>query len=240
MLKRGLAGQLVNQLGQNIVRGHYDDSSTLPNEFDLGLEYGVSRTVVREAVKTLAEKGLLSARPKVGTRVQEREHWDYLDADVLRWLYEAGPPAEFLRKLTETRALIEPAAAALAAQRALPGEIVLIVAHYEAMTQAVDNPQRYIEIDLQFHNSIAHAAHNELLEQIVRTIREALISSRMITTRLSGSSRAALPLHYAVLQAIRGRNPPQARHAMEALIARTADDIEHVLSQHTQAQENKA
>lgn len=239
MLRRGLAGQLVDQLGRNIVRGDYPEGWALPNEFDLGLEYGVSRTVVREAIKTLAEKGLLSARPKVGTRVRARDRWNYLDADVLRWLYEVGPRDEFLHKLTETRALIEPGAAALAAQRATADEVAQIATYYEAMTRVVEERERYIEVDLQFHNSIAHAAHNELLEQIVRTIRMALITSRKITTQRAGSSQAALPLHYAVLAAIRAGSPAQARRAMEVLIERTAEDIEHVLAHSSSTQENE-
>lgn len=230
VFKRSLSRQVIDSLGLSIVRGDFQAGDALPNEADLSAGLGVSRTVTREAIKVLSEKGLVEARPKVGTLVLPRARWNQLDADILNWEYEAGPRDQFLVRLTEVRRIIEPAAARLAAERATDAEIAAIERDYQAMALCVDDINQYIAVDLQFHAHIVQASHNELLEQIVNTIRAALIASRKVTTQIPGGARAALPLHYAVLNAIRQHEPAQAEDAMTALISRAFADIQHIIS----------
>ena len=96
----------------------FSRATRLPNEAELGRELGASRTVVREAVKSLASKGLIEPRTRVGTKVLPSTQWNLLDLDVLGWRYGAMPPMQFFRELSEIRRMIEPEAAALAAERA--------------------------------------------------------------------------------------------------------------------------
>lgn len=228
--KRSLSRQVIDNLGLSVVRGDFRVGAALPNEADLSTGLGVSRTVIREAIKVLSEKGLVDARPKVGTLVLPHARWNQLDADVLNWEYETGPRDQFLARLTEVRRIIEPTATCLAAERAADAEIAAIERDYQAITQCVDDVDRYIAVDLQFHAHIVQASHNEMLEQIVNTIRAALIASRKVTTQLPDSARAALPLHYAVLDAVRQHQPVQAEAAMTALISRASADIQHIIS----------
>lgn len=227
--KRNLHRQVVDSIGLNIISGKFEIGDALPNEADLSNKFGVSRTVIREAIKVLNEKGLVESRPKVGTLVQPRQKWKQLDPDVLNWEYEAGPHDQFLQKLTEVRHIIEPAAARLAAQRATDDEIMVIQGFYDEMVRCLNDIHEYIPVDIQFHTAIVKASHNELLEQIVTTIRAALVSSRKVTTQLPDSAHQALPLHYAVLEAIQHRQPDTAYRAMEKLIERAAADIERIL-----------
>lgn len=229
-LKRSLHRQVVDQLGRRIVGGQIQVGETLPNEADLSAELGVSRTVTREAIKVLGEKGLVIARPKVGTLVQPRSKWNQLDPDVLTWEYEVGPRDGFLLMLTEVRRIIEPAAAKLAAERATEANIAAIAACYDDLERCADDySEQYIPTDIRFHSAIVRASQNELLEQLVNTIRAALVSSRKVTTQVPGGSRETLPLHYAVYDAIRRRQPAEAYQAMCALIDRAAADIHRVL-----------
>src|SRR5205809_5241457 len=117
--EQSLHGRIVHAIGRRILSGDLRPGDLLPAEPDLG----ASRTVVREAVKVLAAKGLVESRPKTGTRVRPRDAWNLLDPDVLAWQREGASPAQFLRKLTEVRRIVEPAAAELAAERASSREL---------------------------------------------------------------------------------------------------------------------
>lgn len=227
--RNNLHRQVVDTLGLRIVQGTIKVGETLPTEAELSLELGVSRTVTREAIKVLSEKGLVVSRPKTGTQVQPRTNWNLLDADILNWEYEVGPRNDFLRKLTEVRRIIEPHTSELAAQRATPDEIAFMEDAYRRMEMSVEDDNAYIAADMQFHAAIVKASHNELLEQIINTIRVALVASRKVTTQIPGGSSEALPLHYAVLDAIRRRQPQAAYQAMEYLINRAANDIERII-----------
>ena len=110
--------QTLARLGEAIVAGHYSRHKSLPPEPLLCAQLGVSRTVLREAVKSLVAKGLLSTGPKVGTRVMPEEQWNWLDADVLAWQFRVGLSPEFLRSVTELRQTVEPSCLRLVAERA--------------------------------------------------------------------------------------------------------------------------
>src|SRR5438105_4910138 len=115
---RGLLGRVVNTIGLRVIGRDLAPGTSLPNEADLCTQLGVSRTIVREATKVLASKGLLESRPKTGTRVRAPENWNLLDPDVLAWQWAAMPKAEFVREIFELRRAFEPTVAALAAVRA--------------------------------------------------------------------------------------------------------------------------
>src|SRR4029078_2556995 len=130
--KRGLHGSVVHEIGVRILEGELKPGDTLPDNGSLA-EPEVSRTVVGEAIKVLAAKGLVESRPKVGTRVRPRRDWNLLDPDVLAWQVEAGADASFPAQALELRRMIEPAAARLAADRADESQIAALYAAYEEM-----------------------------------------------------------------------------------------------------------
>lgn len=223
--------EVVEEIGLRIVGGIYAVDEVLPIEEDLVEEFGVSRTVIREAVKVLTEKGLLRPRARLGTVVLPRKQWNLLDTDVLNWELIAGRKVELLRKVTEARRIIEPEAAALAAQRATDQEIQAIAEAYHRMELNVDDAKTYIEADMVFHSAILAACHNEVLEQMANMMRRALVASREVTTQIPGSSVGALPLHLKVLEAIQQRNAETAYAAMQYLIDQARADIESILGE---------
>ena len=228
--RRGLHREVVHQLGLLVLGNGTAPGATLPDEAALSVQFGVSRTVVREAIKVLASKGLVETRPKVGTLVRLRRYWNLLDSDVLDWRYEVGPDEGFLEDLSEVREIIEPAGAALAAERATPDEVAEILAWCDRMEDAAaEDGDDYIDADMTFHTAILDACHNDLLAQLSDTITMALRLSRRMTVSVSGSSLAAMPAHWAVAHAIHNREPRVAESAMRELLRMTAADIDRAL-----------
>jgi len=227
--KRSLHQQVVTELGLRIVKGVIKAGDTFPSETDLSVELGVSRTVTREAIKVLSQKGMIVSRPKTGTQVQARTNWNLLDADVLHWEFSVGGQDSFYERLTEVRLIIEPAASALAARRATPEEVLTMENSFREMVANVDDNAAYIVADMHFHTAIVAASHNDLLEQIVVVIRSALLESRTLTTRVPGANRAAIGMHGAVLDAIRERRPADANSAMCRLIEQAGNDLQQAI-----------
>ena len=116
--RRGIHGEVVHTIGLRILRGELQPGDPLPTEEELNADRGYSRTVLREAVRVLAAKGLVHAQPKTGTRVRPRSEWNIADPDVLAWRVEAGADSELYQQVTEVRIGIEPQAARLSAERA--------------------------------------------------------------------------------------------------------------------------
>ncbi|MEP7288338.1 MAG: FadR/GntR family transcriptional regulator [Chloroflexota bacterium] len=218
--------QIVDEIGKSIVRGDRQAGDTFPSEPELGVQLGVSRTVIREAIKILGEKGLVESHVKTGAQIQPRHKWNLLDPDILAWEYDAGPRDAFLYKLSEVRRVIEPSAAKLAAIRATDDEISFIEQAYQQMAANLNDIDAFINADMQFHAGIVKASHNEILEQIVNTIREALVASRKVTLQLPNSGYESLPQHYAIWVAIKEHDEVAAQNAMEALINSVKTDLD--------------
>src|SRR5882762_158493 len=158
-LIRNVHSQVADRVGISIVRGDVGVGETLPSEMQICEMMDVSRTVVREAIRTLTGKGLVEARPKSGTRVRPPEQWNQLDPDVLRWRLETSDMDSYLTKLFQLRCAVEPAAAALAATSAREGDIARIRAGYEGMAAAKVNEQ-FVVADIAFHQAIYFATRN--------------------------------------------------------------------------------
>ena len=223
--RAGLHGQIVHALGLQILSGKIPPGELLPPQHGLP----ASRTAFREAIKVLAAKGLVESRPRTGTRVRPREAWNLLDPDVLAWQQEGSPPAAFLRKLTELRRVVEPAAAELAAQRAGVPQLARMEAAYRDMEAALVNPadlDAFDLADMRFHLAILAGCRNDLLEQMSHVVYSALIVSFRATSRRAGNARASLPRHRAILDAIKSRDGRWANEAMRSLIQNTTREIE--------------
>jgi len=227
---KNVHGHTVDRIGEAIVAGHYAVGATLPAEPLLCEAFGVSRTVVREAVKSLAAKGLLVAGPKVGTRVLPADNWNWFDPDVVAWQTHAGLTHDFLRDLQELRRVVEPAAVRMAAERASARDIAEIEAAYAGMQHAIEHGGDYVASDLRFHQGLLRAGGNRMMVQMSKAIGALLRTSfEVSTTRLNGPA-SSLPLHRAVLDAVIAHKPGQAERASLKLIDSAREDINQVLA----------
>ena len=225
--KRNLFAHVVEHLGNQVVGGAFKPGHTLPNEAELGRALGASRSVVREAVKSLAAKGLLELRTRIGTRVLPPENWNLLDSDVLGWRYASMPRMQFFRELFEIRGMIEPEAAALAAQRATDSDLAAISQAYDEMERAERSSDAAIDADVRFHRAILAAGKNDLLLQMAALISAGLLVSFRISNR---SFNVFLPLHKRVMDAIRARDANGASRAMVQLLGETRAFLEKELA----------
>lgn len=200
-----------------------------PNEADLCHELGVSRTILREAVKVLADKGMVEVRPRSGTRARPRPEWKLLDPDILAWQAELGPDARFLRDLCEVRLAIEPIAAGFAALRATAEEIDAIGRCLEQRETRSASEEEIAELDLRFHAAVVEASHNLLLEQLSAAIRQPFRTALSYTVRLRASSALGLAAHKALFAGISGRDPLRARAAAEEIVGLAMLAVEQVI-----------
>ncbi|HTV70393.1 MAG TPA: FadR/GntR family transcriptional regulator [Rhizobiaceae bacterium] len=215
---------VANEIGQRIVRGDYPPGTILPNEAQWSNMFEVSRSVVREAIKMLMAKGLLTSRPKVGSWVEPRERWNLLDRDVLTW-YSASPERKaFLKTVQEFRYIIEPEAAALAAARRTDEQMAEISQALQEMGTATTLQDR-TDADTRFHVAILRASGNELLMPLGVLIDSALDRLFVFTTREVNSLRHAQKLHENIEKAIRQKKPETARSAVRKLLANTDEVI---------------
>ncbi len=225
-----LHDQVVRHIALRVLRSATSDGHVpLPNEVELTRQLNVSRTVVREAIKVLASKGLVEVRPKTGMRVRPRGEWNLLDPDLLAWQNEVGPDEQFFRELGEVRLIIEIAAAERAAAQADAVDIEALDHWYQQMEQNVDDADAFIAADMQFHAAIVTACHNALLKQMSGAIGTALRTSRLVSIQAPGAAAASLPVHRAVADAIRNHDRIAARAAMERLLVQAAQDVDRVL-----------
>ena len=214
---RNLHGHVIQQLGERIVSGRLQPGEMLPREEALAEQMAVSRTALREAMRVLSAKGLVEARPKVGTRVREERYWQQLDADVLAWRCASMPPADFVQKLVQMREIFEPAAAAFAARRRDAEQLQQLETAYLAM-EAARNSDEWAEADLQFHEAVLIATNNELMISLFSVVETALGSFFVQSARKSRDFKYSLPYHRQVSEAIRRRQPEVAHGAMQQMI----------------------
>lgn len=227
---RSLHSLLVNQLGALIVSGRVGANDNLPPEEELSQRFGVSRTVIREALRVLAAKGLVESRPKTGTRVRPREDWSLLDPAILEWQQTVGPTRIFLHEFEEIRSLLEPYAAQLAADRASDEQIDLISRAYQDMAAAVEagDDEAFIEADVGFHRAIFAAGDNQLLRQMGNAVTTLLEVRHAGHDRIPRDISATLPEHEEVMAAIQRHDAAAAQKAMLTLVDQAAADDEFV------------
>jgi GntR family galactonate operon transcriptional repressor len=233
IIGRGLHGSVLESLGRSIVSGRFPEGAVLPVEGDLSLGMDVSRTVIREAIRVLAAKGLVEARPMRGTTVRPRRDWRLLDPDVLRWWVEVEGEATILHDLLEVRAFVEPAAARIAAQRATPADRAEIEGAWRAFAVSADDVGRFIEADLRLHGAILAACGNAILDELFEPISATLRLGRQVQARVATDElarlRDSMPLHERAVRAILDGRPAAAERAMRELVEAAARDAELVL-----------
>lgn len=216
---RNLHSQVLWQLGVAIVRGDYPEGTILPSDSELLAQFSVSRTVLREALKTLAAKGMIEARARIGTRVLPRPRWNLFDSDVLAWHFETGPDVELLRSLAEIRIGVEVESAALAATRRSDEQAAALVACAISMGEA-KTPEEFARTDLQFHRTVAEASGNPFMASISALVELALTAAFTISSPVEDAAltAATVKAHGRIAEAIRVGDAEEARVAMKAVI----------------------
>lgn len=220
---------LSADLGIAIVTGVHAPGTLLPGEIDLAEQRGVSRSVVREALRMLSAKGLLESRPKAGTRVRDRRYWNLLDPDLLAWMFEGAPALGFVRSLFQLRLIVEPAAAELAAVRRSGHQLSRLGHALERMGSAGLASPEGQAADQQFHTIILEATGNELLMSLAGTISSAVRWTTLFKYRASRKPRDPMPAHRALFEAIAEGDGAAAHRATAELIQQAQLDTEAAL-----------
>lgn len=226
---RRLHGAIANKLGVAIVSGEYAPGDTLSGEVAFSEELNVSRSAYREAVQVLTAKGLVESRPKAGTRVLPRSRWNLLDPDVLAWAFAGEPDKQFVRDLFELRAIVEPAAAGLAAQRCDMDDLKAMKTALGLMRRHTLATETGRSADRDFHNAILHATKNDALQVLAASIGAAVNWTTQFKQRSRALPRNAIPDHAKVFEAISGGDAPGAADAMRQLVELALEDTDEVM-----------
>jgi GntR family transcriptional repressor for pyruvate dehydrogenase complex len=214
--------QIVEQIQGRIVRGELRAGDRLPPERALAVAFGASRTAVREALKTLAQMGLIEMAPGRGTTVADNTtHAMRSSLGLLLRVNQLHGP----QNLVELREIIEPEIAALAAQRADPGQVAALRAAVETMDLSLCSAPEYIRADNQFHRTLAQATGNPLILSLVDSIVDLLSEQRAHIFRVDGGPERGQVYHKALLQAVQRRDADAAREAMRAHLAQVRADV---------------
>jgi GntR family transcriptional repressor for pyruvate dehydrogenase complex len=213
--------QIVQQVEDSILTGKLKAGDQLPPERELALEFGVSRTAVREAVKALREKGLVEAYPGRGTFITEGTSQAVRQS--LDRMIKIGQP-EGSSFLVEVRGILEPEIAALASTRADEEDLKTMREAVEVMDKAKRDPDAYIEADLDFHLALAEAAANPIILSLIDSIVGLLREQRMKIFQVAGGPERGQYHHKQILKAIEQHDPMAAKEAMKAHLQQVKED----------------
>ena len=213
-----LTDHVAGTLGRSIVSGDYGPGAVFQIN-ELCKSFNASRTVMREAVKALTAKGLVTSRASVGTIVRDEAAWNLSDPDVLQWILHArGTRLPLIREFNDFRIAIEPTAAALAAQNADAAAIARIFTALERMRAAERGEDDSLDADVEFHVAILQASGNRFFINMRHTIDVALHISIRVTNRQKAVAVASAADHAQIAEAIRAGDAEGARAAMLNLL----------------------
>ena len=213
---QSLTHGIVEEVGRAIVSGDFSLDG-FPTEGELARRLGASRGIVREAVKVLTAKGLLSARPRHGTTLEPDSRWNLLDPDVLRWMLNRKLSIELLTSFTEMRLAVEPLAAAMAATRADPAGLAAVAGTIAQLRDALAGGGDPIAADVAFHIAVLEASGNPFFVQLSQLVETALRTSVRLTHGLKDLARS-LAEHERVAAAILAGDAAGARDGMQQMM----------------------
>lgn len=215
--QKNISWVLAEKLAQQILKGEYAPGSILPGEMELGEKFGVSRTAVREAVKTLTAKGMVLPRPRIGTRVMPRGNWNFLDKELLSWWMHEDNFQDIVQHFLIMRSSLEPQACLLAAtlgsaeQKAylntLMEEMVLLKKNF--------NRERWVEVDMAWHEHIYAMSDNPFLISF-STLFHSIYHTYF--TSITQNEVVKLDLHQAIVDAIQESDGDSAFRACQLLL----------------------
>lgn len=215
---------ILEHLARKIIDSSLKPDEILPNEFAFAALYGVSRTMIRDVLKSLEGKGLIERKTNVGTRVRSIHSWNLLDKELLDWSCGLLTQSRFLVSLLELRLIVEPQAAALAAIRANDEDLQAIRNHLKSMEDAegrtINTPA-----DIEFHKAIIKACGNLFVSQFGNAIQAALHHTIYLSNKANMDHKASLECHRSILKAIEDRDSAGAYAAMCRVLKNTIFDM---------------
>lgn len=225
-LGKGLAGKVADDLGQAIAGGHRTPGEVLRTD-DLAEQFGVSRTVVREAVQALQAKRLLRSSPRVGLTVRPVQEWHLYDPDVIRWRLAGVERTTVLDELTELRGAVEPVAAAALARQADREKRTKLMESSSRMraAAAVGDRTSFLEADVEFHRLLLGMCGNPLFAQLAPVTEELLRGRAALKLLPTAPDPEDADRHDAVALAVAAGDPGRAEVAMRAVVAESLADI---------------
>lgn len=212
--KRSLHVQVAREIARGILSGKLAQGSIIPGEMALCEQFGISRTALREAVKLLTSKGLLESRPKIGTRVNERSSWNFLDAQLIEWMDGLMETKEFCEKFLGLRKAIEPEACALAARNATSEQRIELSETFQKMSALAEsdvfNQQEWIDVDIHFHSLIFKSTGNHFYLPFGNVLTTMFVN---FITHSSNGGGLCFGEHKRIYEAIMAGNADKAREA---------------------------
>ncbi|KFC69714.1 Transcriptional regulator, GntR family [Devosia sp. LC5] len=213
---------VINEIGHGIVTGKFPVGSILASDAVMMETYGVSRTVLREALKTLEAKGLVEARPKVGTRVSPASRWSFFDPQVLFWHFEARPEQRFYESLFDVREALESRAAELASHRRTADEIRILKYWAHQMDIAEDGVEPHLLAALEIHRAIAESSGNALLRSVTGVVELTMVLAAKFAPSdgLRQRHTDSIAQHEALVSAMERGDSNAAVQLMQSIITR--------------------
>ncbi|HHW9381245.1 TPA: FadR/GntR family transcriptional regulator [Salmonella enterica] len=215
--QKNLSYVLAEKLAQRILKGDYAPGTILPGEIELGEQYGVSRTAVREAVKTLTAKGMVLPRPRIGTRVMPQGNWNFLDQELLTWWMTEENFHQVVDHFLVMRISLEPQACLLAATLGTPEQKARLNALMEEMVALKKHfkRERWIEVDMAWHEHIYEMSANPFLISFATLFHSVY---HTYFTSITYNEVVKLDLHQAIVDAIADGDGECAFQACQALL----------------------
>ncbi len=215
-----LSNEVARNIRELIINQELKPQDKLPNEMELSTMMGVSRATIREAIKILASNNIVEISRGKGTFVTNRPGLvdDPLGVNFM-------DRTNLLESLFEARMLIEPGVASLAAERATKQDLAKIKESVERMSEDLEKRKAHKNEDLDFHIAIALASKNPIIQRIVPIINESIAHGYTETVNVPGSSQKAIAAHDKIYQAIKGKDPDQAKEAMLKHLQEALEDI---------------
>jgi DNA-binding FadR family transcriptional regulator len=221
---RNFHSYVINEVGRAIVAGEMPVGSSLPGDAEMMDRFGVSRTVLREALKTLEAKGLVEARAKVGTRVLPQSRWNLFDRQVLAWKLESGPSPAFLVALQAVRESLEVQSARLAARHREAEHVRLLHYWLNQRNVMAHQPEPFALAEFEIHRVVAEASGNPFLRAASAVMEFGVavsVQARLVgdgDTRPEGLAEAQARLYEALVQSVERGEVEAAATAMLALV----------------------
>jgi DNA-binding FadR family transcriptional regulator len=221
-----LHDSVVQRWGWDIVSGALPPGTRIVAD-DAATQLGVSRTVVREAVRVLESMGLITVRRRVGITVLPPEQWNPFDANIIRWRLAGPDRLRHLQSLSELRSAVEPLAARLAARNASPEQCGALTAAVIGMSSTARsaNAASYLGHDSDFHRTLLEASGNPMLAGLADVVVEVLAGRTRHALMPTVAEPEAIRLHGVVASAVQSGDGAAAEEAMRAIVVESSDAI---------------
>lgn len=215
--QKNLSYVLAGKLAQRILKGDYAPGVILPGEIELGEIFGVSRTAVREAVKTLTAKGMVLPRPRIGTRVMPQSHWNFLDKELLAWWVAVEDFNKVVNDFLVMRQSLEPQACALAARNGNEAQRreLKSTLHEMIALKAQFDRERWVEVDMAYHEKIYEMSGNPFMTSFASLFRSIYYT---YFTAITHNEVIKLEIHQTIVDAILTGNSESAFSACQTLL----------------------